>query len=110
MRKNIIEIFKDIDFAIEVETNLKIVDFSDITFSLNNDTYRPYKKPNDLLLYINKSSNHPPQIINHLLKKINERLSRNFSNEEVFNLSKHQYEKAFRDNGYTDAELKSTPT
>ena len=87
MRKNIIEIFKDIDFAIEVKTNLKIVDFSDITFSLNNDTYRPYKKPNDLLLYINKSSNHPPQIINHLPKKINERLSRNFSNEEVFNSS-----------------------
>ena len=49
-----------------------------------------------------KCSNHPPQI--------NEHLSRNFSNEEVFNLSKHQYEKAFRDNGYTDAELKSTPT
>ena len=71
MRKSIIKIFKDIGFAIDVETNLKLVDFLDITFNLNNGTYRPYKKPNDLLLYINKSSNHPPQIINHLPKTIN---------------------------------------
>ena len=94
MRKNIIKTFKDIGFAIDVETNLKIVDFLDTTFNLNNGTYRPYKKPNDLLLYINKSSNHPPQIINQLPKIINERLSRNSSNEEVFNSSKYQYEKA----------------
>ena len=52
MHKNIIKIFKGIGFAIDVETNLKIVDFLDITFNLNNGTYRPYKKPNDLLLYI----------------------------------------------------------
>ena len=58
MCKNIIKTFKDIGFAIDVETNLKIVDFLDTTFNLNNGTYRPYKKPNDLLLYINKSSNH----------------------------------------------------
>ena len=52
MHKNIIKIFKGIGFAIDVKTNLKIVDFLDITFNLNNGTYRPYKKPNDLLLYI----------------------------------------------------------
>ena len=83
MHKNIIKTIKGIGFAIDVETNLKIVDFLDITFNLNNGTYRPYKKPNDLLLYINKSSNHPPQIINQLPKIINERLSRNSSNEDV---------------------------
>ena len=110
MRKNIIKTFKDIGFAIDVETNLKIVDFLDITFNLNNGTYRPYKKPNDLLLYINKSSNHPPQIINQLPKIINERLSRNSSNEEVFNSSKYQYEKALRDSGYTDFKLKFNKT
>ena len=97
MGKNIIKTFKDIGFVIDVETNLKIFDFLDITFNLNNGTYRPYKKPNDLLLYINKSSNHPPQIINQLPKIINERLSRNSSNEKVFNSSKYQYEKALRD-------------
>ena len=93
MRKNIIKIFKDIGFAIDIETNLKIVDFLDITFSLNNVTFRSYKKPDDLLSYINKSSNHPPQIINQLPKIINKRLSRNSTKEEVFNSSKYQYEK-----------------
>ena len=110
MRKNIIKTFKDIGFAIDVETNLKIVDFLDTTFNLNNGTYRPYKKPNDLLLYINKSSNHSPQIINQLPKIINEPLSRNSSDEEVFNSSKYLYEKALRDSGYTDFKLKFNKT
>ena len=41
---------------------------------------------------------------------INERLSRNFSNEEVFILSKNQYKKALKDSGYTDFELKFNKT
>ena len=110
MRKNIIKTFKDIGFVIDVETNLKIVDFLETTFNLNGDTYRPYKKPNDLLLYIFKSLNHPPQIINQLPKIINDCLSRNSSNEEVFNSCKYQYEKAFRDSGYTDFKLKFNKT
>ena len=89
MRKNNIKTFEDIGFAIDVETNLKIVDFLGTTFNLNNGTNRPYKKPNDLSLYIDKSSNHPLQIINQLPKIINERLSRNSSNEEGFNSSKY---------------------
>ena len=86
--------FKDIGFAIDVETKLKIPDFLDITFNLNNGTCRLYKKSNDLLSYTNKSSIHPPQIINQLPRTINERLSRNSFNEEVFNSSKHQFQKA----------------
>ena len=43
-------------------------------------------------------------------KIINERLSRNSSNEEVFNSSKYQYEKALRDSGYTDFKLKFNKT
>ena len=101
MLKNVMKIFKDVGFDIDVETNLKIVVFLDITLNLNNGTRRPYKKPNNLLSYINKSTNHLPQIINQLSKTINERLSRNSSNEEVFNSSKQQYEKALTDSGYT---------
>ena len=91
MRKSIIKTFKDIASAIDVETNLKFVNFLGTTFNLNNGIYRSYKKPDDLLWYINKSSNHPPQIINQLPKIINESLYRNSSNEEVFNSSKYQY-------------------
>ena len=77
VRKNTIQTFKDVGFLIDIETNLKIVDFLDITFNLNNSMSKPYKKPNDLLLYIKKSSNHPSQIIKQLPKIINNRLSKN---------------------------------
>ena len=66
--------------------------------------------PNDLLLYINKFSNHPTQIINQLPKIINEHLSRNSSNEEVFNSSKYQYEKTVTESGYTDFKLEFNKT
>ena len=44
VRKKIISIFKNIEFKIEVVTNLTEVDFLDVTFNLENNTYRPYKK------------------------------------------------------------------
>ena len=63
LRKKIIKIFKETGFKIDIETDLKIVNFLDMTFNLINGSYKPYKKPNDTLLYIDKNSNHPPQII-----------------------------------------------
>ena len=39
MRKNMIKKFKDIGFAIDIETNLKYVGLLDITFHLNNRLY-----------------------------------------------------------------------
>ena len=66
---------RDIDFTIDIETNLKVLDVLDIRFNLNYSPYRLYKMPNDLTLYSSKSPNHTPQIINQLPKIINERLS-----------------------------------
>ena len=66
IRKSVIKLFKEIGSKIEIDTNLKIVNFLDVTFNLRNSTYRPYRKPNDNLLYIHTSSNHSPQIIKHL--------------------------------------------
>ena len=60
IRKKVIQLFRDNCFLIDIETNLKIVNFLNIMFNLNNGTFKPYKKPNDSLLYIKKSSNHPP--------------------------------------------------
>ena len=104
-RKNIIKIFKDVGFSIDIETNSKVVDFLDITFNLNNGIYKPYKKPNDRLLYINKSSNHPPQIINQLPKIISNRLSGNSSNKEVFNTAKGEYKEALKRSSYNNISL-----
>ena len=47
IQKDIIEIFKNAGFKIEVKTNFHIVDFLDVTFNLLDETYKPYKKPND---------------------------------------------------------------
>ena len=63
VRKDVIKIFQDVGFKIDIKTNLKVVDFLDATFNLSNGTYKPYKKPNDALLYINTSSNHPTEVI-----------------------------------------------
>ena len=68
--KKVIKIFKDVGFKIEIQTNLKIVDFLDVTLNLSNGAYSLYKKPKDQLLYVRTSSNHPPEIINMLPKSI----------------------------------------
>ena len=75
--ENFIQLFKDIDFLTDIETNVNILDFFDRTFSLNNGTYKPYK-------------NHPPQIIKMLTKIISDRLLKNPSNKEVFIESKRE--------------------
>ena len=105
IRKDIIEIFKNAGFKIEIKTNLHIVDFLDVTFNLLDETYKPYKKPNDQLLYVNTSSNHPPQIIKQLPISISNRLSNNSSNKQVFDMSKGEYEKALRESGYKNVSL-----
>ena len=55
IQKKISSIFKNIDFKIEIVTNLTEVDLLDVTFNLDNNTYRPYKKSNDKLMYIDVS-------------------------------------------------------
>ena len=104
IRKNVIKIFKEVGFKIEIRTNLKIVNFLDVTFNLTNGTYRPYKKPNDPLLYVNTSSNHPPQVIKHIPISISKRLNKNSSNEEIFNETKLEHETALKNSRYQKAE------
>ena len=73
-RKYIIKVMKDLGFQIEIETNLKEVNFLDVTFNLNSGLYKPYKKPNDQLLYVMTLSDHPPQVIKQLPNSINPKL------------------------------------
>ena len=63
-----------------------------------------------LFLYIAiKNSNHPPQIIKQFPKIISDRLSKNVSNEEVFNESKREYENALKHSDYNKTNLKYQP-
>ena len=106
LRKKIMKTFKETGFKIDIETNLKVVNFLDMTFNLMNDSCKPYKKSNNTLLYINKISNHPPQIIKKLSKTINDRLCRNSSNAEILNASKIEYEAALKYSGYKNVDFK----
>ena len=60
-----------------------------------------------LMIYIHSSLNHPPQIIKQLPNSIAERLSKNSSNQEVFNTVKAEYEDALKKLGY-NVDLKYT--
>ena len=104
-RKDIIEIFKNVGFKVEIKTNLRIVDILEVRFNLLDGMYKPYKKPNDQLLYVNTSLNHPPQIIKQLPTSISNRLLNNSSNKQVFDMSKGKYEKALRESGYKSVSL-----
>ena len=55
IRKQIISIFKSIDFKVEITTNLTEFNFLDVAFNLEQNSYRPYKKPNDNLACFNTS-------------------------------------------------------
>ena len=52
VQKKTISLFKNVDFQIEILTNLTDVDFLDVTFNSENNTYCRYKISNDKLIYI----------------------------------------------------------
>ena len=97
-RKYIIKVVKDLGFRIEIETNLKEVNFLDVIFNLNSGLYKPYKKPNDQLLYVTTSFDHPPKVIK-LPNSINRKLIQNSTNKDVFDASKNEYEEALLKSG-----------
>ena len=104
-RKEIISIFKCIDFKTEIDTSLTE---AEVAFNLENNIYRPYKKLNDKLIYIDVSSNHPAQIRKTAKKNNLCRLSRNFSRAYIFNITKLEYEKAMKKCRHT-TKLTYTP-
>ena len=109
IRKDIIRIFKQIGFKIEIETNLKEVDFPDVTFDLRKETYRPYKKENDKLFYINTSSNHSRSIIKQIPTSVSHRLSDNSANKEISTMPKQNMKTRSKPLD-TQQILNSTPT
>ena len=88
--------------SIIVTTNITSVDFLDVTFHLNTESYQPFRKPNNEPKYIDISSNHPPQVLKQLPKSIEKRLSEISSSKEIFDNSKHLYEKALQESGFKE--------
>ena len=94
IRKHFYTIFKSHGLSIEVECNIKSVNYLDITLNLDNETYTPFHKPNDETLYIHAKSNHPPNIIKQLPLSIEKRLSNLSANKNIFDKSTRHYQDA----------------
>ena len=87
---------------LEIETNLKTVDFLDVTFDLDKNINKPYGKLNNSPIYINKNWNHPPNILKQLPKSITKHISETSPSEKIFNKSIKIYRKTLKDIGFTD--------
>ena len=81
-----------------------------VTLHFSKGTYSPYEKLNDRILDINAFSNHPPKIIKHLSTAVDERLSKNSSNEEIFNTSKVDYGKIVKESDFQSTKLEHKKT
>ena len=92
--------FKDNHLNITIQCNLKTVIYLDVTFNLSNATYRPFYKPNNETAYVRKESNHPPSILRQIHLSIKSRLSKNSSNEKIFEESTQIYQEALKKSRY----------
>ena len=81
IKKSIQAIFRENELKINIQCNLKIVDYLDVTFNLTDSSYRPFNKTNNEINYIHKQSNHPPSIIRQLPLSVERRLSKLSSND-----------------------------
>ena len=109
IRKEFHKLFKQHGLSLEIECNLKTVNYLDITLDLNKGTYKPYRKPNDETLYIDAKSNHPTNILKQLPKSIETRLSNLSSNSEIFNEASKHYQNVLNHSGY-NYELQYKPS
>ena len=73
IRKHFHAIFKQNGLELEIECNLKIVNYLDVTLNLEDRTFRPYRKSNAETIYIHAKSNHPSNIIKQLPTSIDKK-------------------------------------
>ena len=108
IREEVHQLFKENRLSLEIECNLKTVNYLDITLDLNTGTYKPYRKPNDEILYIHTKSNHSANILKQLLISIETRLSNLSSNSEIFHEASKHYQNILNQSGY-DYKLQRKP-
>ena len=97
VKKDIRKLFKENE--LDIQCNMKTVNYLDVTRNLENSAFRPNQKENNQIKYINIESNHPPSIIKQLTLSIESRLSSLSSSEEIFNDSVTVYQDALDKSG-----------
>ena len=108
IKNQITNIFANYGLKLEINANQKVVNFLDVTLDLNKELYTPYMKVNNTIRYVNKKSNHPPSVLKNIPENINNRITRNSSNAQVFNSSIQPYKDALSESGHSD-NLKFDP-
>ena len=98
--KQFYQLFNENGISLEIEYNLKTVNYLDITLDLNSGTYKPYRKLNDETFYIYAKSNHPANILKQLPTSIITRLYNLPSNPEVFHEASKYYQNVLNQSGY----------
>ena len=86
------QLFKENGLSLEIECNLKTIDYLDITLNLNTGTYNPYWKPNNETLYIYAKSNLSVNLFKQLPISIETRLSNLSSKSEIFHEASKHYQ------------------
>ena len=80
IRKKLHRLFDEFGFKLEIQTDLKIIDYLDIMLNLNNRTVSPFRKNNQNLHFVNMGSSHPNKVCKHIPNGIEYRISTNSSN------------------------------
>ena len=98
--QEVASILRSTGIGITIPGNLKVIDFLDLTFDLNMGTYKTYNKPNNTPLYVHKQSSHPPNVSKKIPLNVNNRLSSNSSNMELFEETAAPFQQALKNSGY----------
>ena len=105
------KIYNSVGLSLDINTNRKIVNYLDLSLNLNTGEYSPHMKENNTIRYIDAKSNHAPTILKTIGKNVNDRLTRNSSNKDLFDAAKQPYQEALNKAGHNfqlkfDEELK----
>ena len=92
---DLIKIFKHpFDLSLKIEPPSKTVNFLDITLDINTGMFKPFIKPNNQIKYVHAKSNHPPATLKNIPKNVNDRLSRNSADQNIFEEASGVYQDA----------------
>ena len=76
---------KPIEIKLVIENPAFEINYLDLNLYLKHDSYYPYRKPNNKINYLNANSNHLPAILKQIPKMVENRLTKNSSNSNLFN-------------------------
>ena len=108
LAQDLAKIFHSYGLKLEIDANHKKINFLDVTLDLMTGLYSPYKKKNNIIKYINNKSNHPPAILKNIPENVEDRMTRNSANEEIFEEAIKPYQDALDSSGFNH-QLKFKP-